>query len=268
MHRFFVPAESLASERVRLEGAVAHQVSRVLRLSPGDRVALLDGSGKEYVVRLHTFSRDSVEGAVESVSRPAGAEPRLHITLYQGLLKGEKLEWVFQKGVEMGVSAFVPLICQRAVPLERRGWEPRLERWRRIVTEAAEQCGRSRLPELRPPTAFRAACDDAAANGGLAIIAWEREEATGLSQALGLIHKCNSAPPPEGGGIMPPPEGGGYQTRVSLFIGPEGGFEAEEVAYAQSRGIVPVGLGRRILRAETAGLAAVAAIQYQAGELG
>jgi 16S rRNA (uracil1498-N3)-methyltransferase len=245
VHRFFVPAELLATEHVRLEGAVARQMGRVLRLSPGDRVTLLDGSGKEYIVRLRAFSRDAIEGEVEGVG-DGRAEPRVHVTLYQGLLKGEKLEWVLQKGIELGVSAFVPLMCRRAVPVERRGWDARMERWRRIVTEAAEQCGRSRLPELREPSEFRVACDDARTRGGLAIIAWEREEAVGLSQALS----------------------GAKLTRVALFIGPEGGFEEDEVAYARSRGIAPVGLGRRILRAETAGLAAVAAIQYHLGELG
>jgi len=245
MHRFFVPPEWLSAEHAHLDGSVARQVSRVLRLSPGDQVTLLDGSGKEYLVRLRAFSGASVEGDVESVGE-GRAEPHVHITLYQGLLKGEKLEWVLQKGVELGVSTFVPVICRRSVPLERRDWGPRTARWRRILTEAAEQCGRSRLPELRPPAAFRAACDEASTASGLAIIAWEREETVGLSWALS----------------------GTPSQRVGLIVGPEGGFEEDEVAYARGLGITPVGLGRRILRAETAGLAVVAAIQYHLGEMG
>ncbi len=245
MHRFFVPAEWLQGGRARLQGPVAQQISRVLRLQPGAEVGLLDGSGKEYVARLDLFGPGRVEGRLVRVREGRG-EPRLTLTLYQGLLKGEKLEWVLQKCTELGVATFVPVLTRRAVAREPDGGPLRVERWRRIVQEAVEQSGRTKLPEVCPPIPFDKACDDVLSHGAMGIIAWEREETAGLQRAL------SRAP----------------LDSLSLFIGPEGGFDPAEVEYARSRGIVPVGLGPRILRAETAAVAVVAAVMYQAGEMG
>ena len=227
-----------------LEGDVAHQVSRVLRMQAGDQVVLLDDSGREFLVRLESFKGGQVEGRVVAVEAGRG-EPRVRLTLYQGLLKGEKLEWVLQKGTELGIAAFVPIICQRSVPRVDSGWEGRYRRWQRVMTEAAEQSGRSRLPLLRPPISFQEACDGVDPSH-LSLIPWEGEAKVGIGSVLR--------------------ERSG--DHVNLFIGPEGGFEEVEVAYARARGIFPVSLGRRILRAETAALVAAAVVMYQAGEVG
>ena len=245
MHRFFVPPEWIRGDRVVLQGATAHQVSHVLRMSTGDEIAVLDGSGREYTVGLGTFARDRVEGRVAAVHEGDGA-PVMSIVLYQGTLKGDRFQWVLQKGTELGVSSFVPVVCRRSVARHTAGGPGgRHLRWMATITEAAEQCGARRLPELLGPTPFRAACDRVDPSH-TSIIPWEEEAATDLRGAL----ECSSS------------------RYVNLFIGPEGGFEPEEVEYARSRGIVPVSLGRRILRSETAAITAVAAVLYHRDALG
>ena len=245
MHRFFVPPEWIRGERVVLRDAAAHQVSRVLRMSAGDRVAVLDGTGREYTVGLAEFSRDRVEGRVLAVDG-GGVEPEGGIVLYQGVLKGDRFQWVLQKGTELGVSAFVPVVCRRSVARPAAGESGgSRRRWMAAITEAAEQCGARRLPELRDPVPFRAACDGVDPSH-TSIIPWEEETATGLRQALE----------------------GASSRWVNLFIGPEGGFEGDEVEYARSRGVAPVSLGRRVLRSETAAIAAVSAVLYHRGVLG
>ena len=246
MHRFFVPPQWIQGERVRLEGDVVHQITRVLRMSTGEVVALLDNSGKEYVARLTSVARDAVEASILSVDEEPEESP-VSITLYQGILKGEKFEWVLQKGTELGVTAFVPLVCQRSVPQVGDGRATsRYPRWQRIVTEAAEQSGRRLLPQVGQPVSFEDACAGVEGSPGTSIIPWEGEQSAGLRSALR--------------GMTCP--------HANVFIGPEGGFEDWEVAGARSCGVAPVSLGRRILRSETAAIAAVAAVMYQAGELG
>lgn len=239
-HRFFVAPECLQGDRLTLRGHLPHQLLHVLRLGPGDRITVLDNSGYEYQVELTSLSPKAAEGVVSGRNLAPG-EPALRLVLYQGLLRGNRFEMVLQKGTELGVAGFVPLICQRSVALA--DGEGRLARWQRIIQEAAEQSHRGRLPFLEPPMPFSEAMSSWE---GLTLIPWEEEAKTGLRQALGM----------------------GLEGRVNLVIGPEGGIAEEEVAQARSQGAVTVSLGRRILRSETAGLAAVAVILFQAGELG
>ena len=225
------------------------QLSRVLRARPGDQIVVLDDSGWEYLVTLDSVGHQRAKGTVDERTQ-GGGEPVVRLTLYQSVLKAEKFEMVLQKGTELGVSAFVPFYCDRSVPKSgaKQGGEAKLERWRKIITEAAEQSGRSRLPALAEPADFRDACKRVE---GLALVPWEEEEQTGLKQALARSKA-----------------GGQSLDAVSILIGPEGGFTSEEVDLAREMGILPVTLGKRILRAETAGIAAVTAIMYELGELG
>ena len=249
MHRFFVPPDCISGDVVMLPAPVARQLARVLRSRPGDRIVVLDNSGCEYGVILDEVSPDRATGTVADRSLSEG-EPATRITLYQAVLKADRFEFVLQKGTELGVSRFVPVLCARSVPRQRgKDWAAsRLPRWHKITTEAAEQSRRGRLPALDRPMEFSAACEDVE---GLALIPWELHEATGLRTALAQ-HIAE----------------GNIDSTVSVFIGPEGGFTDEEVALAISRGITPVTLGKRVLRAETAGIASVAAILYELGELG
>ena len=163
--------------------------------------------------------------------------------MYQAIIKGDKFEYVLQKGTELGVSAFVPVICERSVPNARKWGAERYERWRNIAREAAEQSGRGRVPRVDIATGFGEACEN---HDGPGVIPWEMEMDISLKQALvGLRER-----------------------RIGVFVGPEGGLTSDEVELARANGIVPVTLGRRILRAETASVAVVAAVMYELGELG
>jgi 16S rRNA (uracil1498-N3)-methyltransferase len=243
MHRFFIPSRWIRQGRVSLTDEPAHQIGHVLRLKSKDHIILLDNSGWEYEVEIDQMSLGLIQGRVIG-QRQGVNEPRVRVTLYQALLKAEKFEFVLQKGVELGVSAFVPFVSERCVV--RKPGENKLARWRKIIQEAAEQSGRALSPTLHPVTTFREACDSAR---DASILLWEEEKSRSLSRIF------REPPFPA-------------SSTCNIFIGPEGGFPPAEVAYAESRGMVPVSLGHRILRAETAGLAVVVALLYERGEFG
>lgn len=249
MHSFFVDPSSIETHRVTLPAPVAYQVTKVLRLSPGALINVLDGHGWEYTVQLDHVSISLVTGEVKEKKYSVG-EPLIIITLYQAILKSDRLEFVLQKGTELGVSRFVPVACERSVPhATNNGWfEKRGQRWRKIIKEAAEQSGRGKIPVLDHVINFNQACEDVT---GVGLIPWEGERETSIKDAL-----KTSEPLAE------------KTKRFSVFTGPEGGFTDAEIRCATSNGIVQVTLGKRILRAETAALATVASIMYQFGEFG
>lgn len=248
MHRFFVSPDCITGDVVTLDGDVARQLAHVLRARAGDHVVVLDGTGWEYDVALRHVDPKQATGAVTGRLRSRG-EPALSVTLYQALLKGDRFETVLQKGTELGVAAFVPVLCARSVPRdkEERWARTRYPRWQRIIKEAAEQSRRGRLPTLESLLDFSAACD---ACDTPAVIPWEQETTTALKGVLGRWKAEGSV------------------TRISVFVGPEGGFTVDEIEHARDHGVTPASLGRRILRAETASIATVAAVMYELGELG
>ena len=253
MHRFFVPAEWLKGNRAEIRGPQAHQIARVLRMRPGDGLVLLDNSGWEIEVQLTSVERELVAGQVLH-RRLAGGEPRTKISLYQGVLRSRRFELVLQKCTELGVVEFVPTITDRCVVSDLDAVEKKHHRWEWIVQEAAEQCQRGRKPTLRPAFLFPRACEDAMHSGGLSIIFWEGEDEAGIGA---LLRDALGEP----GETRPP-------FSINLFVGPEGGFTAEEITIARRYSLVPASLGARILRAETASIAATAAIFYALGDLG
>lgn len=252
MHRFFVAPEALAVHPVVLSGEQAHQVRRVLRLRLGDRVTLLDGQG--WACEAMLVALGEADAKFQIVRRwEVGGEPAAHITLHQAVLKGDRFGWALQKGTEVGVSAFVPIVCERNVVDDLDAVEDKRERWERIIQEAAEQSGRARLPRLLPAQLLTQAVHSsakaaAAGPSSLRIIPWEGEQSRRLRDALA---GCNL----------------GQGARIELFVGPEGGFTDEEIDLAQRYGIQPVTLGPRILRAETAGVVAAALILYEARDI-
>src|SRR5215212_11904773 len=172
-YRFFVDSGAIHGRDVLLEDAeLAHQIGTVLRLRPGEIITLLDNSGWQHVVALHTVERGRVAGTVER-KELADSEPRTKITLYIALMRPERFEWVLQKGTELGVSSFVPLICERSTIADADELSAhKLERWNRILREAAEQSRRGKLPRLAPALFLPAACDQAAQRG-TALLLWE-----------------------------------------------------------------------------------------------
>jgi len=256
MHRFFVPSSWIQSNEVTIVGPQAHQIAHVLRMRPGDEVIVLDNSGWEIETRLIAVDRQAVHGEVVS-RRLSSSEPKTKISLYQGVLKGNRFEFALQKGTELGIVEFVPLISDRCVISDLEGIENKRQRWESIVQEAAEQCRRGRKPALRPATLFPPACELALRRhrhaGGLSLILWEDETRTSLRNVL------REAPPGYTGRYPP--------FAIHLLVGPEGGFTHQEVGMAQRYGWVSVGLGPRILRGETAGIVAAALILYELGDM-
>lgn len=214
-------------------------MTRVLRLRPGDQVMALDGAGLQHTVTLDTVTQGLTTGAIVGTEAAPG-EPRVGITLYQALLKGDRWDYVLQKGTEAGITRFVPVIARRCI-VQAEG-PARRQRWQRILTEAAEQSERGMVPALSDPMPLAGALQAA---GGLRLFAYERG-VTPLRVALARRR---------------PKE-------ISVFVGPEGGFEREEAAAATAAGAQVISMGPRILRAETAGPALAFAILYARGDFG
>jgi len=248
MQRFFLASALPATGGAVDLSPLRHQLQRVLRARPGDRILLLDGNGFEYVTELEAVDGRETTGRVLERRRATG-EPRSHVTLWQCALKADKMEWVLQKGTELGVSRFVPVISQRTIVRPASALLRKYERWRTIVREAAEQSGRGLLPELAEPLVYAEAVRQA---HGVRLLPWE--EAGG---APSLSERFVRAASSEEG-----------QTRIDLLIGPEGGLSAAEAQEAAAAGWQMSTLGPRTLRAETAALAAVAVVMALAGEMG
>lgn len=243
MRRFFVPPGSIVGRDVALGPELAHRLGRVLRLKPGDRVLLAEGGNREHEVELTAVSARSVAGVVVG-ERAAPSEPSLELVLYQSLIRANRFDLVLEKGTEVGVSRFVPVASGRS-QVRPEPDTARAERWRRIVTEAAEQCGRGRVPAVDAPLPL---ADALRAAPGLRLLPWEGEQVQGLGAFLRSLPQ--------------------RPRTVSLFIGPEGGFEPAEVQLARRQGAALVSLGPRILRSETAGIVAAALVMHELGELG
>lgn len=236
MARLFVPPERLAGARVVLAGDEHRHLIKVLRLAVGDEVVLFDGRGAEVLARLVAVDARSAELTLgERRSVAVGAA---EITLLQGVPRGERMDLIVQKTTELGVGHIVPVLAARCVALPASS---RARRWATIAQEAARQSGRADVPTVAEPQALAAAL--AAVAAGVRLVLHERTRGRSLRSAL-------------------PATGA-----VALLVGPEGGFTDDEIALAEGHGFVAVGLGPRILRAETAALVAVALAQAAAGGL-
>lgn len=243
---FFVGPEAVQGERVVLDAEDSHHLLRVLRARPGEPFAAVAGATVYRAVLAGAEGGRAVGQIVGA--QPGAGEPPVYITLYQGLTKGDKLEFIVQKATELGAAAVVPVRCQRAVvQLDAARAAERVTRWQRIAREAAQQCRRGAVPVVGPVLDWAPAAG-AAQQHDLALVLWE--EATG---GTGLRAALAAAP---------------AARRIALYVGPEGGLTAPEVAAATAAGAVTVHLGPRILRTETAGLAALAAILFERGDLG
>lgn len=222
-------------------GADAFHIIKVLRLHSGDPITLADGSKNIYAAQIGEMSRDLVTCRLTGL---AGREEiPLRTTLVQGIPKGDKMDLVVQKAVELGVWRIVPLISRRTVA--RPQGEQKLVRWRRIALEAAKQCRRGIVPLVDEPRTMEQVLDTLPPDA-VTILPWELEQLRGLGEVLS--------------GAVPP--------AAVVMVGPEGGFAEDEVALAVSRGVTKVSLGPRILRSETAGIVTLALVLFRWGDLG
>lgn len=241
--RFFHPLPLATGSEVVLDPVAAGHAVRVLRLQAGAELTLFDGRGGEYAATLLATGKRGATARV-GAHRAVEAEPGLVITLAQGLARGERMDLVVQKAVELGVSVLQPLITRHGqVRLDAARAAARRAHWQGVVRAACEQSGRNRLPEVGAPQEFAAWIATPAAQEGLRLVLDPGAD-TGLR-------------------TLEPPRGA-----VALLVGPEGGLSDAELAQARAAGWQPVRLGARVLRTETAGLAAVAAVQALWGDLG
>ncbi len=243
MNRFFIPKEWFDADGVNIDEEAARQITSVLRLKLADRVIVLDNTGMEYEVAIDKISRDSVHGRIVR-QEISDNEPDVKITLFQSLLKSDKFEYILQKGTELGVTTFVPIVSARCIA--KKESSEKYTRWQKIIQEAAEQSERAIIPELRATIPFAQACETV---NPLSVMLWEEESFRSLAK------------------IMRKPE---YKVikAINLFVGPEGGYTDREAIHAREHGILTASLGKRILRADTAGIVAVSAIMYDQNELG
>ena len=238
MPRFFI--DGTADGRAYIAGADALHIAKALRMRPGEALTLCDGKGTDFEGVLETVTDRQVTVRI-TVSRPSQAEPTLAVTLYQGLPKGDKMDWIVQKAVELGVTAVVPVATRRSVARLEGKADKKQERWQRIAAEAAGQCGRGILPAVERP------------------LSW--------NQALSRLSGEPALVFYEGGGrplreLVTP-----STRRLSVFVGPEGGFDPEEIDAIRRQGGGVATLGPRILRCETAPLAALTRLMHLSGNM-
>jgi 16S rRNA (uracil1498-N3)-methyltransferase len=247
--RVYLAATVVAGKRLVIDGSAANHITRVLRLRSGDALTVFDGNGGEFGARIEEFRKDSVVVTVEE-HRPLDRESPLSLTLAQGISRGERMDWVIQKATEIGTSRIVPLFTKRSmVRLDERQAERKLQHWRAIAVAACEQCGRNKVPELATPIDFFDVLP-ADSSGATRILL----SPTGDLRIEDL--------PDLGRDVNP-----GVRPGITVLIGPEGGLEDVEQEAALAAGFKAVRLGPRVLRTETAAIAALTIIQHQFGDL-
>ncbi len=240
MAKYFVPPLDPGERQIAVTGELAHHLGQVLRVQLGARLRFSDGESREYEGTVVSVEKGRVLADIIA-SGPLSGEPPLRLLLLQGIAKGERMDFMVHKGVELGVAEILPLETAFTVVKTKGKEEEKRQRWQKIAAAAAEQCGRGRIPKVRRPLSLAQALDDIA--GARLVFCWEKEGRGSLEQALK----------------------GHHGEDIALLIGPEGGFSGEEAAEILARGGHGVRLGPRILRTETAAVAALAAICYALG---
>jgi len=237
--RIYTPQALNAGDDCVLDAAPSHHLATVLRARADQSIELFNGDGNTYTARITAISKKAVTVIVEN-STPADNESPLHIELGIGISKGDRFDFVLQKSTELGVTAITPLITERTeVRLDAERAEKKIEHWRQVVISACEQSGRNVVPVISDIAKFSdwtSNCD--------------------ADRKFVLHHRADASP---SGATRPP--------RVALLIGPEGGLSTDEIAAAEQCGFAPWRLGPRILRTETAPLAAITALQWLWGDL-
>ncbi|KMT21645.1 16S rRNA (uracil(1498)-N(3))-methyltransferase [Clostridium cylindrosporum] len=247
MHKFFVPKENINDDNILITGDDVKHIGKVLRLKLNETINISDGSGVEYICSINTIDKKEVSCRIIEKFENATESP-IKITLFQGLPKSQKMDLIVQKGVEIGISEVRAVITNRVVvKTEARDISNKIERWNKISKEAAKQSGRGVILDISEPVSFKDAIDSLD-EFDLAVMPYENQEGVGLKRIL--------------------TEKGSEAKNIAIFIGPEGGFEEEEVEYAKEKGVYPVTLGPRILRTETAGFVASTIILYELGDMG
>ncbi len=245
MRRFFIPPATVVGDTITVDGDLFRHMVRVLRLKIDTPVLLADGTGHEYPGIIRAIDKESLVIAVTETRMELIRDNFPQITLYQGLPKGDKLELILQKAVELGAAEIIPFQAKHSVVKIKEREEEKLARWQRIAREAARQSGQTTIPQI-------SFCRDMSgvvqqARQSLKLMLWEKERCNRLKETLARF---------------PRPES------IAVLVGPEGGLYDGEAETAIQGGFIPVSLGDRIVRTETAGLVILAVLQFYWGDIG
>lgn len=254
MHRFFVEKAAVGAATIEItEKEDVGHISRVLRLRTGEKILVSDGEGWDYLCVLEEVSKQYVTARIEDKQKNA-TEPAYRVTLYQGIPKGGKLDVTVQKCIELGVSCIVPVFMKRSVAADKGNFGKKTERLRAIAEAAAKQSGRGLIPEVGESLRFPEMMDKLA-GFPLVLFPYENEDGKTMKDAL---REARSS------GILPAEGAPEEPVEIAVVIGPEGGFADEEAdALKALQNCRCVSLGKRILRTETAGMAALAMLLYE-----
>lgn len=245
MHRFFISIDNIKKGTIDITGEDVSHISRVLRLKAGDEMVLCDGQGVDYHVVIEDIGKYAVKTRILGRKSSLG-EPGINVIILQGIPKGTKMDLIIQKCTEIGVNRIIPVLNARTVVKlsDEKDEKKKTQRWQRIAEEAAKQSGRGIIPKIEMPRTFKEALEEAA-DLDICLIPYELEKGHTLKES---IH-------------------GKAFKNIGIFIGPEGGYEDFEINSALDKGVIPVTLGPRILRTETAGFAALSCIMYEFDEM-
>ena len=242
MYHFFVSPEQIGEDEIRITGPDVNHIGNVLRMRPGEKICVSDGQNADYYCIIDQITSEQVTARIGSRTEESRELPA-RIWLFQGLPKGDKMELIIQKAVELGVYAVVPVAMKRSVvKLDEKKAAAKKKRWESISESAAKQSGRQTVPLIGDVTDFMGALK-LAADMERKLLPYENE--TGMEGARKAIESCCAG------------------DRIAVLIGPEGGFDPAEAALAKEAGFVPLSLGKRILRTETAGLCVLSVLMFR-----
>ncbi len=246
MPKFFVDQSQIIDQDIEIIGDDVNHIKNVMRMNLGDEITINDRQGHDYECIINNISVDRIKCTIKNTTVSQN-EPLVYTCVFQSFIKGEKMDFMIQKSVEIGVSKIIPIFTERCVVKldDKKRIETKIGRWNKIAESAAKQSGRGIVPIVDMPLSYEKAIKYASENLGKSCIPYEKENSTTLKYFL----TENS------------------YSSLGIFIGPEGGLTEEEIQLAVSYNIKPVTLGKRILRSETAGLVVLSNIMYEAGEM-
>lgn len=246
MHKFFVSNNLIDGDKAVIEGDDVKHIYKVLRLQVGDEIIINNLNGQEYLARIEDISKKEVQASIiEKIDISNESPIRIH--LYQGLPKSTKMDLIAQKGTELGISSITPVITERVV-VKNEGEFKKVDRWQRIALEASKQSKRTLIPAINTPISFEAMMEKMNSMD-LIVVPYENAEGYGIKNMVKDL-KIDSI------------------TDIAIVIGPEGGFEEDEISKLKDMGAHIVTLGPRILRTESAGFVCTAILQYELGDVG
>ncbi len=247
MHRFFVSQDRVFGDKIQITGGDVAHISRVLRMSPGDRMMVNISMNTECLAQISTIDKDEVWADIVEI-REIKRELPVEVVLFQGLPKGDKMDRIVQKAVELGAGEVVPVKTHRSiVKIDEKKAKNKVSRWQGIAESAAKQSGRGKIPAVKAPMTFQEALEEAE-SCDLVLIPYELCES--MKETKEFL------------GTIPDRVAGGSCKKIGIFIGPEGGFEKEEVEKVRTMGGEEITLGKRILRTETAGICLLSILMF------